>query len=350
MLDRLSCQPSVRFTGQGSRLCRTLLAVQQRQSPTPYVAGRICVRVVRVAAGHALECRLALPRRGVDVPARVAGAAGVLGRHFYDSGRLVREHLLERPPSRCEDHSVQPGLRAHVRAGLPGGTFRGLRHGAGGQVLEDDSGSGEATRHLVVPVVTHGRKASGRTREAPARSLAPVRTAPLACHPALVAPCAGLEPCGVGSVVETHRLTIARRHLADVPVDARHGSVIGPCGGFDLVADRCHPPTACALHNGLDGSSFGIGIAASPAKRQPAQAGKPQPVVLDADILRNGDGVTAPSKNRRQASAWCLSVYRTGAYGMSCSHGVTRRRSVNALPMVKKVGDGVRPPHILAMV
>ena len=115
MLDRLSCQPSVRFTGQGSRLCRTLLAVQQRQSPTPYVAGRICVRVVRVAAGHALECRLALPRRGVDVPARVAGAAGVLGRHFYDSGRLVREHLLERPPSRCEDHSVQPGLRAHVR-------------------------------------------------------------------------------------------------------------------------------------------------------------------------------------------------------------------------------------------
>ena len=98
MVDRSSCQPSVRFTGQGSRLRRTLLAVQQRQSPTPYVAGRVRVRVVRVAAGHALECRLALPRRGVDVPARVAGAAGVLGRHFDDSGRLVREHLARAPP------------------------------------------------------------------------------------------------------------------------------------------------------------------------------------------------------------------------------------------------------------
>ena len=30
MVDRLSCQPSVRFAGQGSRLRRTLLAVQQR--------------------------------------------------------------------------------------------------------------------------------------------------------------------------------------------------------------------------------------------------------------------------------------------------------------------------------
>ena len=98
MLDRLSCQPSVRFTGQGSRLCRTLLAVQQRQSPTPYVAGRICVRVVRVAAGHALECRLALPRRGVDVPARVAGAAGVLGRHFYDSGAPCTRASARAPP------------------------------------------------------------------------------------------------------------------------------------------------------------------------------------------------------------------------------------------------------------
>ena len=104
-----------------------------------------------------------------------------------------------------------------------------------------------------------------------------------------------------GPVVETHRFTIARRHLADVPVDARHGSVIGPCGGFDLVADRCHPPTACALQNGLDGPSFGIGIAASPAKRQPAQAGEPQPVVLDADVLRNGDGVTAPALEARSA-------------------------------------------------
>ena len=52
MVDKSSCQPPVRFTGQWSRLRRMLLAVQQRQSPTPDVAGRVRVRVVRVAAGH----------------------------------------------------------------------------------------------------------------------------------------------------------------------------------------------------------------------------------------------------------------------------------------------------------
>ena len=79
MIDSLRCQPPVRYTGQGSRPSRTLLAVQQRQSPTPYVAGRVRVRVVRVAAGHTSEARLALPRRGIDVPARVTGAARVRG-------------------------------------------------------------------------------------------------------------------------------------------------------------------------------------------------------------------------------------------------------------------------------
>ena len=42
--------------GRGSRQARTLLAVQQRRSPTPYVADRVQVRVIREAAGHALEC------------------------------------------------------------------------------------------------------------------------------------------------------------------------------------------------------------------------------------------------------------------------------------------------------
>ncbi len=59
LLDNLRRQPSIRFAGRRGRWMRTPLAVQLRQSPTPDVAGRVQVRMIRVAAGHALKTRLA---------------------------------------------------------------------------------------------------------------------------------------------------------------------------------------------------------------------------------------------------------------------------------------------------
>jgi hypothetical protein len=67
------------------------------------------------------------------------------------------------------------------------------------------------------------------------------------------------------------------------------------------------------------------------------------------DPPHHRQALASPQKNRRPASAWYFSVYRTGACGMACSQGVTRRNCVNALPSVKNVGAGGFAPHLRAM-
>ncbi len=89
------------------------LPVQQRQSPTPDLAGSIRVRVVGMAAGHAVKHRLRAARCGVDMAAGRAGPAGVAGIDRDHAPRLVVQHCAQGSFPR------DPSAAAHRAACLP---------------------------------------------------------------------------------------------------------------------------------------------------------------------------------------------------------------------------------------
>ncbi len=146
------------LTGRGSRQTRTLLVVQQRQSPTPDDAGRVQVRVFRMAAGHALECP-GVPGGGIDMPAGRTGPAGVAGTDRDHPVRLVLQHPAQGSPAGGKNLPVQPGLCLYLPPRLFGRSLRAPRHAKRLQVLDDD-GAGRVRKPAagpVMPVAAHRR-------------------------------------------------------------------------------------------------------------------------------------------------------------------------------------------------
>ena len=337
MVDSSRGQLPIRFTGHRSRQPRTLLAVQLRQSPTPDVAGRVQVRVVFVRTAHAIEVRLRRSRAGIDVSARGAGLAG------YAS---MARRLLQ-PVSRMA--RLSPALACTF---VPGFSLvpLGARHRPGMEFLDRNGAAGQAARDVVLPVApAHGHRRCVRASRWRVRSR---RREPRRCWRLIFA--------ARRHISGACRMRAWRPSLTAIwPtfMSAGHGPVVRALDGGDGVTDDRHPFAVDAFQDGLDGLSVRARVAAAPAQPEPAQLREVQLVVPDADVLRdrplsrprrlNRGRPALPRKNRRHASAWCFSVYRTGAHGMACSQGVARRSCVNALPSVNNVG-AAGAPHMRA--
>ncbi len=79
-------------------------------------------------AALTMKQRLALPVGGRDMPAVVAGLAGVLGVHGFNAATLVAQALGQLPPVAGQYTAVQPCFGPDVGTGLGLGPPRRLRH------------------------------------------------------------------------------------------------------------------------------------------------------------------------------------------------------------------------------
>ena len=279
--------------------CRTLLAVQLRQSPTPYVAGRVEVRVVAVPARGTPKERLRDARLRVDVAAGMAGLARMVGRDQLHARRLVAQHLFQCCPARRENDAVEPRLPPNVRTGIVHRAPRGARHRPRLEVLEDDGAASEFARDVVAPVAAPVRELSLGAREAPTRSRAAARAPALARHAALVAPASRFERSALGRGNDASRVPVRHCDLARVAVHTEDASVVGPRHRLDLVAHGREPAAPDALDDGLHRAPVRVRVASAPAKREPAELGEPQAPVLDTDVVRDGHRVRSAGLEAR---------------------------------------------------
>ncbi len=173
---------------------RSPLAVQQRQSPTRDVAGRVQFRVIPVAAGHALETRLGAARGRVRMATRGAGPAGVGRVHRNQPRRLVRERRPETAPAGRQDPAVQAGLLPDMPAGRRRRGLRRRGHRARPPCLDHHRALGQRPAHLVLPVAVPLRDPPLRARRPSPGALAPSRAAALPGEAALIPPLPGLKP------------------------------------------------------------------------------------------------------------------------------------------------------------
>ncbi len=130
------------------------------------VAGCIRVRIVGMAAGHAME-------GGRDMAAGMAGLAGVARVHRHQAPRLVVRHRAQAGPAGVEDDPVETRFLAHMPPRLLFRAPRAARHVPDPEVLDDDpvGAVGDCSRDLVAPGAPDARLAPPHLRQTGAAAL-----------------------------------------------------------------------------------------------------------------------------------------------------------------------------------
>ena len=215
-------------------------------------------------------------------------------RHRHDAPRLVFQHRAQGRPAGVENDPVEPGLGPDMAArGLdraPGA----LRHAPHLQILDRDRmrAIGKRPARPVLPVAPLAGKAPARLRQPGPRALPAPGAALLARQP----PGEPLRPRLQAACVRgMEQPPVARRHLAGVHVHADGGPVILRFRDSNGMADDGIPLAGLALQNRRDRLAVRIRVAAPPADRHPAEAGKAQPTGLHLHARDDGQTVETPS-------------------------------------------------------